>query len=161
MGAWAAGDTDRAIALLLHMKEPDALSWDFDRRLAAALLLSSGRADEARTVLKGFRKPERGQALEGVAAILTPALPRPGLDDAAILVFGLRPDDAEVFRYLMFFFSDRVLLEKTRRMAERLLQLRPGDEEATAMIEAIDNVPKWEGVLVNPEGWAPPFPRIY
>ena len=161
MGAWAAGDTDRAIAVLLNMEEPDAMSWDFDRRLVAALLLASGRVAEARSIIKGFPKPGRAQALDGVSAILTPVLPRPGLDDAALLVFGLRPDDAEVFRYLMFYFSDRILLEKTRRMAEHLLALRPGDDEGLAMIDALNRVPKWEAVLVAPEGWTPPFARIY
>ena len=161
MGAWAAGDTDRAIAVLRSMQEPDAISWDFDRRLTAALLLASGRVDESRVVLRGFPRPGRAQALDGVCAILTPVLPRPGLDAPALLVFGLRADDAEAFRYLMFYFSDRSLLEKTKRMAERLLELRPGDDEALAMLDALNKVPQWEAVLVGPEGWEPLFTRIY
>jgi len=157
MGAWAVGDVERAVAVLLNMEERSELSWDFDRRLAAALLLASGREAEARVVLTNFPRPGRAQALDGVSAVLTPELPRPGLDAAAFVVFGLKPNDAEAVRYLMFHFSDRTLLKKTKRMAERLLELRPGDQEAIAMLDALDRVPKWESVLVEPEGWKPPL----
>jgi len=161
LGAWAAGDVDRAVNALLNMQEADRLSWDFDRRLAAATLLASGRPTDAAGLLKSLPALGRGQALDGVCAALTPGLPRAGLYDAAFRVFGLDPGDAEANRYLMFYFSDRVLLEKAKRMAERLLVLRPGDEEATAMLDAISKVPKWEAVLVPAEGQMPSFGGAY
>jgi hypothetical protein len=161
MGAWAAGDVDRGVKILLSLQEMNQLSWDFDRRLAAALLLASGRAGEAGALLEQLPALGGEQAIDAASAALTPELPRPGLDDAVFRVVGLNPNDPEVYRHLMFFFSDRILLEKAKRMAERLLVLRPGDEEATAMLDAIAKVPKWEGVLVLPEGWARPFPSAY
>jgi hypothetical protein len=157
LGAWAAGDVDRAVNALLNMREVDRLSWDFDRRLAAATLLASGRPTEAAVLLKQLPALGREQALNGVCAALTPVMPRPGLYDAAFRVFGLDPGDAEANRYLMFYFSDKVLLDKAKRMAERLLALRPGDEEATAMLDAISKVPEWESVLVPVEGQTPSF----
>jgi uncharacterized protein with von Willebrand factor type A (vWA) domain len=146
---------------LLNMQEIDRLSWDFDRRLAAATLLASGRPTEAAALLKQLSALGREQALDGVCAALTPGLPRPGLYDAAFQVFGLDPSDAEAYRYLMFYFSDKVLLEKAKRMAERLLALRPGDEDATAMLDAIGKVPKWESVLVPITGWTRPVSGVY
>jgi hypothetical protein len=161
LGAWAAGDVDRAVGAFLNMQEIDRLSWDFDRRLAAATLLASGRPTEAAGLLKQLPALGREQALDGVCAALTPGLPRAGLYDPAFRVFGLDPSDAEAYRYLMFYFSDRVLLDKAKRMAERLLALRPGDEEATAMLDAISKVPKWEAVLVPVEGQTAGFSGAY
>jgi len=155
------GDVDRGVHVLLNMQEVDRLSWDFDRRLAAAFLLASDRSAEAGDLLKGLPELEKEQALDGASAALTPELPRPGLDEPVFRVFGLDPNDAEAYRHLMFYFSDNAQLEKTERMAERLLVLRPGDEEATAVLDAISKVPKWEPVLTPAEGWTPSFGSVY
>jgi len=161
MGAWAAGDTDRAIAVLMNMQEADRLSWDFDRRITCALLFASGREAEANRILASLPQVPREQAIDGVRAILTPLLPRPGLDEGAFRAFGLDLKDAVAYRNLMLSFSNMVLLEKAKRMAERLLELKPGDPDALAMLEAIRNVPSWETVLVLPKEWTPIFPKVY
>ena len=95
---------------------------------------------------------ERNAALQAIAAILGPDLPGVILDEAAFRVFGVSEQDPEAYRFLMLYFSDRVLLRQSRRMADRLLSLRPGDEQASAMIEAIKRVPNWEQVVVPIEG---------
>jgi tetratricopeptide (TPR) repeat protein len=161
MGAWASGDTDRAIAVLLNMQESDQLSWDFDRRMTCALLFASGRDTEANRLLASLPKVPREQAIDGVRAILSPELPRPGLDDGAFQAFGLDRSDAEAYRDLMLSFSDMVKLEKAKRMAERLLELKPEDPDALAMLEAIRNAPSWEPVVVLPKEWTPIFQRVY
>jgi hypothetical protein len=99
--------------------------------------------------------------LGAVSAALTPELPRPGLDDAAFRAFGLSTGDVGAYSDLMFYFSDKVLLRKAKRMAERVLALEPADEDARAMLDALAKVPKWEAVMVPAEGWGERFERAY
>jgi hypothetical protein len=155
LGSWSVGEADRGISALLRMEEKDRVSWDFDRRLAAALLLSTGRARDAQRITSSLPKLGNDAAVAGAAVALTTYVLRPGLDDAVFQVFGVDTRDPETFRSLMMYFSDQVLLDKAQRMAQRLLVLHPGDEDATAMIEAIRKVPKWQQVLVGPGSWAP------
>jgi hypothetical protein len=161
MGAWAAGDPDRGVRILEGMQEIDHRSWEFDRRLAAALFYASGRDADAGKLLRGLSPLARSEAVGGVAAALTPELPRPGLDDAAFRAFGVSTQDTTAYAGLMFYFSDGILLKKAKRMAERILALDPGDEDAKAMLDAIAKVPKWEAVMVPAEGWGSRFEQAY
>jgi hypothetical protein len=153
LGAWAAGDTDRGVALLTHIQEVDSLSWEFDRRLAATVLFASARDREAEKLLQGLPTLPYEDRLGGVSAALTPELPRPGLDDAAFRAFGLGVQDTTAYSELMFYFSDKALLRKAKRMAGRVLALDPTDEDAKTMLDAIAKAPQWEPVMVPAEGW--------
>jgi hypothetical protein len=161
LGAWAAGDPDRGVALLAHIQEMDSLSLEFDRRLAATILFASARDREAGKLLQGLRPLSYEDELSGAAAALTPELPRPGLDDAAFRAFGLSLRDTTAYSELMFRFSDKVLLRKAKRMAERVLALDSSDEDAKAMLEAIAKVPEWEAVMVPAEGWGERYEHRY
>lgn len=161
LGAWASGDADRGVMLLQGMQEVDHRSWEFDRRLAAMLLFASGRVGEAERLLRGLPPLSREDALGAVSAALTPELPRPGMDDAAFRAFGLSTGDVGAYSDLMFYFSEKVLLRKAKRMAERVLALEPADEDARTMLDAIAKVPKWEAVMVPAEGWGERFEQAY
>lgn len=148
LGRWAAGDPQGGVSLLLRMQEADSASWGFDHRLAAALLYAAGRPSEAEILMRDAPALSREDAVAAGAAALTPELPRSGLDVGVFRAFEFDESDPELYRALMFYFSDRVLLKKARHMAERLLAIRPGDEDARAMIEAIAKVPDWQQVFV-------------
>jgi hypothetical protein len=138
LAAQGRGSTDRAVDILLRMKEPDSLAWAFDRRLAATFLFASDREHDARVLCGNLPELSRRNALDAVAAVLGPELPGLRLDNAAFRAYGIPQDDDESYRFLMGQFSAREQLPQTRRMADRLLVLIPGDGEASAMIEALD-----------------------
>ncbi len=142
---------DRAVDILLRMKQPDSLTWAFDRRLAATFLLAGGREAEAQRLCASLPALPRDHAIQAVAAVLGPELPGLRLEDAAFQAYGVSQTDPEAYRFLMTYFSDHVQIPQARRMAERLLALEPGDEEGTAMLKAIDEIPKWEQVVPEVE----------
>jgi hypothetical protein len=142
---------DRAVDLLLRMVEPDSTTWAFDRRLAATFLLAGGREAEAQRLCASLPALPRDHAIQAVAAVLGPELPGLRLEDAAFQAYGVSQTDPEAYRFLMTYFSDHVQIPQARRMAERLLALEPGDEEGTAMLKAIDEIPKWEQVVPEVE----------
>jgi hypothetical protein len=150
-GLFAASKVDRAVAALQGMQEVDSLTWAFDRRLAATMLFAAGRSKEGNKLCAGLPRMGREAALYAVAAVLGPELPGIVLDEAAFRAFDVPDQDPEAYRFLMHYFSDHVLLRQAMRMAERLLALRPGDEQASAMIAAIQRVPSWEHVVVPVE----------
>ncbi len=146
-GLFGAGEVDRAVAVLLSMQEVSSFHWAFDRRLAATMLYASGRPAEAQRLCAGLPPLKRMGALYAIAAVLSGRLETTGFDEAAFAAFGVSTRDAEAYRFLMNYFSDQELLRHAKQMAERLLALRPGDWEASAMIEAIQKVPHWEQVV--------------
>ena len=143
-GLAAVGQVDRAVGTLLQMQEQDNLSLGFDRRLAGTFLYAAGRDAEAAQICRGLVPLPKQEALYAVAATLKPELGLLRLDQAALRAYGISPDDAESYRFLMFWFSDREQLVRTKRMAERLQTLLPGDPEAAQMLEALKQVPAWE-----------------
>jgi len=150
-GLFGAGEVDRAAATLVSMQEADSTTWAFDRRLAATMLYAAGRPEEAMKLCKGLPSMGRDAALHATAAVLGPEVPGVILDQAAFRAFGVSEEDPEAYRFLMLYFSDQVQLPQAKRMAERLISLRPGDEQASAMIEAIQRVPKWEQPVIPVE----------
>jgi hypothetical protein len=140
-----AGQLDRAVGTVLQMQERDSLTLAFDRRLAATFLYATGREADAAKLCRDLKPVPKAQALYAVAATLQlETSPSLRLDQAALQAYGIPPTDAESYRFLMFFFSDRVQLVKVKRMAERLQALLPGDPDATQMLEALKQVPHWE-----------------
>ncbi len=111
------------------------------------MLYASGRPAEAQRLCAGLPPLKRMGALYAIAAVLSGRLEMTGFDEAAFAAFGVSTRDAEAYRFLMNYFSDQELLRHAKQMAERLLALRPGDWEASAMIEAIQKVPHWEQVV--------------
>ena len=152
LGLFGAGEVDRAVRAVLSMQERSEFTRAFDRRLAAAFLFATGRDAEAAGPLQGLPPLSREEALDAVAVVIGPHIPGADLDDGAFRAFGLVPGDAEAYRYLMNMFSEGSFLPQAMRMARRLLSVKPGDEEAMAMVEAIEKIPRWEQVFVPIEG---------
>jgi hypothetical protein len=150
-GLYGAGDVDGAVSILLRLPATERHILDFDRRLAAMLLFASGRDAEAERLRKATLPLQREDAVGALAAALGPTIPGVDRDAAGFRAFEVPSDDPEVYRALMNIYSDQALIPQTERMAQRLLALKPGDEEAEAMIEAVKAVPKWESVLVPVE----------
>lgn len=138
------GQVDRATGVLLAMKEPESTTQALDRRLAATMLYAKGRSAEAAALCASLPPLDREAALQEIAAALRTDVAGVALDEAAFKAFGWPEDDPEAYRSLMRYFSSQVLLPQAQRMAERLLVLRPGDEQALAMLEAIRALPAWE-----------------
>jgi hypothetical protein len=151
-GLARSGQTDRAVQIVLRMQEMDSLSWAFDRRLAATFLFAAGRDADAEKLRRGLPQIPKNEALYAVAATLGLELSGLSLDRAAFQAYGLPLEDSESCRFLMRYFSDHVQLRQARSMAERLARLVPGDEEALAMIDAINRIPDWENPIPLVEG---------
>ena len=151
IGLLRAREVDRATSILLSMHEVDKLTWEFDRRLAAMFFFSAGRGADAEKLLATLTPLNKGEAVAaaGAAILLPPA--EVDLDGPAFAAFGVSRTDADAIRYLMNFFSSRESFPQTARMAQRLLLLRPGDEEGVAMLEALRAIPKWERILPERE----------
>jgi hypothetical protein len=150
-GLYGAGDVNDAVAILLRLPAAERRIVDFDRRLAAMLLFASGRDAEAERLRRATAPLPREDAVGALAAALGPTIPGVDRDAAGFRAFDVPSDEPEVYRALMNIYSDQALIPQTERMAQRLLALKPGDEEAEAMIEAVKAVPKWEQVLVPVE----------
>lgn len=137
------GQVDRATGVLLAMKEPGSTTQALDRRMAATMLYAKGRPAEAAALCASLPPLDREASLQAIAVVLSTDVAGVALDEAAFKVFGGSEDDPEAYRSLMRYFSSQVLLPQAQRMAERLLVLRPGDEQALATLEAIRSMPEW------------------
>jgi hypothetical protein len=150
-GLYGAGDVNGAVAILLRLPAAERRIVDFDRRLATMLLFASGRDAEADRLRRTTMPLPPEEAVDALAAALGPTIPGVDRDAAGFRAFDVPLDDPAVYRELMNTYSDQALIPQTLRMAQRLLALKPDDEEAREMIEAVNAVPKWEQVLVPVE----------
>jgi hypothetical protein len=156
LGLYESGAVDQAVALLLGIRASDGVARDFDRRLAAMLLFAAERMPEATRLRDSAAAMSTAESLPLLAAALGAMTGSDRLDIAAFQAFHISPRDPEAYRYLMNFFSDTVRLGQALRMANHLLAIRPGDEEATLMRDAILAVPSWEQVIALPGATSPP-----
>jgi hypothetical protein len=153
LGLFAAGDVERAVAVFLGMQETDNVTREFDRRIAAMLLFAAQRPSSAEQILASVPAMERNQALDALVAVLGEVVPGVDLDSAAFRAFGIHGGDAEAYRYLMNSFASREEFPQALRMANHLHRLLPLDEEASAMIDALREIPRVRSVTVPPEAW--------
>ncbi|HEY7728090.1 MAG TPA: hypothetical protein VID50_06510 [Candidatus Eisenbacteria bacterium] len=134
-GAAASGETDRAADGLLRLaaREPPGES-EYDRRLAAMVLLSSGQAAAARRILDSTAAFPHGVALEAVRKLLAETSGDAAQDSSAFPAFGLSPRDPPVARYLMRALEADGLDRQALHFARRLQAARPGDMESAGLI---------------------------
>jgi hypothetical protein len=132
-GLAASGESMRAAQILLRMPEPNKTVWGWDARLASVFLLANKRPDLARDVLAHVPPIEEPAALEAIAEVLAEAPQELDLDDAALVAFGINPNDPEAARLLMRWFAAHGYDRAAIRFAQRLLRLAPGDVEARSL----------------------------
>lgn len=155
LGLYRAGAVDRAVSVLMGIRAPNRVTHDFDQRMASMLLFAAGRRSEAVRLRDRTIPIPVPECYEALAAVLGATTGPGDLDGPAFRAFGVSPDDPKAYRYLMNFFSDRVQLDLALRMANHLLSLRPDDEEANLMRQAVLAVPDWQQIVPPAE---PPRP---
>lgn len=144
-GLAASGESRRGEEILLGMKEGNEWYAAFDRRLAAALMLADGRKAEAEAILRDTPSFQRQDAIAAASELLANP-PRRNLDAAVLVAMGLSPEDPETMREMMRGFATRKYPDATIRFAQRLLQAKPGDPEAEAVIRILQPRSTWEQV---------------
>jgi len=146
-GLAATGSTDLAVKILLGMPQLVPLYRDVDHRIAAMLLFTSGDSVRARQILAPLPPLDRTIALGLVWAFLSTPDRRQANDDAALEAFGISRDDPESIRALMASCDRPGAYAVALRFARRLLELRPGDNEAQQVIASIEALPKIDLVI--------------
>lgn len=132
-GLAATGSLDRAMRILLTMPASDSLVAAVNRRLAGALALAGGREDEAARITRQTPSVSQENALAAAGEILgNPS--RRDIDEPVLASLGLSPADTAATRSMMRAFMLRSQRGATVRFARRLLDLKPGDWEAQALL---------------------------
>ena len=93
-----------------------------------------GAFHEADSLLATTPSFSREDALGIVKRLLGEATPNEQLDEAAFEAFGLSSSDAETIRWLMRAFQKEGSFAQAAWYAERLLRLRPGDQESALLL---------------------------
>jgi hypothetical protein len=140
MGLAGSGNTDAAVNLLLHMPELNRGLEIVHRRMAAMFLFAEGRDQEGGAILRATSELPRGLALENLKAVLAEQPPGRIYDEYALRAFGISQGDTDASRSLMRWFAGMKYVEVALRFAQRLEQLRPGDAEATEVINGMTRV---------------------
>jgi hypothetical protein len=136
-GLAASGETNRGLEILLYMPGRDFADVALDRRLAAMLLFHDGRDREAEELLHHVPPVLRNNAIDIVAATLANPEGSHPWDDDALRAFGFATNDPATWRELMRRSDDPLHASDAIRFAQRLLQLKPGDPEATELIRRL------------------------
>ena len=135
-GLAAAGETDRAVGLLLRMNAGEEWETAYNRRLAGALLLAAGRRADADRILEDTPRFNRTDAIAivyEVAMIPSSA----DLDEAILEAVGLGTGDSEAIRSVMRRLALNRYPAATIRFAKRLQALSPGDNEARMVLQML------------------------
>jgi len=132
-GLASTGATDRAQRILLAMPPPDSLTAAVNRRLAVALLVAEGRTDDAAALTRQTPRIPREEAIAAAGEILANPSRR-DIDDPVLASLGLSAADTAATREMMRGFLLRSQRAATVRFAHRLLEAKPGDWEAQALV---------------------------
>jgi hypothetical protein len=132
-GLAASGETGRAVALLLRLRETNATATVYDRRLAAAFLLADSRGPEAARLLEGVPSLPPEAAVAAAGETLANPLRR-DIDVPVLDAMGIPPDHPEAVRAMMLWFVANQRVEPAQRFARRLLEMAPGDAEARGVL---------------------------
>jgi len=159
LGLFRAGEVDRAVDVILTMRQGGVEAREFDRRLAAALYMTAGRRSEAQCLLRGLPAMDRRSALPALAGLIGAVGVTGDFGASALAAFGVAQEDVEAWRYLMDCFVSDQRFEPAYSMAFHLLSLRPTDEEASMVVARIRDLPEWQAVTIAPAGspswWTP------
>lgn len=146
-GLAATGHTDRGVQVLVRMFAPDSLVAAVNRRLAAALLLADGRASEAAKLIRETPPIGPEDAMDVAGAVLgNPS--RREIDGPFLAAFGVAPSDTAVVRGVMRKFAMTERWGATTRFARRLLEVKPGDWEAEALLRWLKQGSETKRVVV-------------
>jgi hypothetical protein len=141
LGLAGSGHVDRAVSILVGMPEVDKTVWAFDRRTAAAVLLTAGRTSEAESVLVGVPVFVQPQATEGVVALLAEPVIGLDLDQGAMLAFGLNPNDLFALQSVMRRLDASGYKLAAGRFANRIQLMIPGEQESAAVLRRVEEKP--------------------
>lgn len=129
-----SGQLDRAVKILLGMPQLREEYRNLDHRIAAMLLVKHGRAGDAERILAGLPPFPHKSAVEMVVTYLLKTGTTPIPVEAAMLAFGLRPDDPRVLREIVRALRYQGGYAPAALIAQRLLEADPSDEEARAAV---------------------------
>jgi hypothetical protein len=132
-GLASTGEVDRAVEILVSMNAADGFVAAVNRRLAGALLLAEGRNGEAASILRQTPSIDFQDAIL-VAGELVANPSRRDIDGPVLEALGVSPADTAATRAVMRRLALGNRRGATIRFARRLLDLKPGDWEAQALI---------------------------
>ena len=132
-GLAASGRADRAVEILLAMPAPDSFVAALNRRLAAAFLLADGREGEAAALLRSTETIDPGDAIDATVEIVANPSRR-DIDRPVLEALGVSPADTAAVRAVMRKLALGNRRGATIRFAHRLLDAKPGDWEALALL---------------------------
>lgn len=138
-GLAESGELDRAVWILLNMPKVSAEYRWLDRRLAASYLLAFGRSREALQIVQDAPPLDRSSAISIAVEFLAQPTRVPRYDRATLVAFDLDYGDAADVAAVMGRLSETKSLAAPR-FAVRLLELRPGDVRALALLKAYEAV---------------------
>ncbi|HEY6554844.1 MAG TPA: hypothetical protein VI669_15930, partial [Vicinamibacteria bacterium] len=133
-GLALSGDLDRALALLLSLREENPFVANLNRRLAASYLLAAGRTPEARSLLASLQVFTRTDAIEVASGVLANPS-RQDLDRPTMIAMGIDPNDPTALRTIMRGLMKNGSSFSATRFARALLAQLPADAEARAVLE--------------------------
>jgi hypothetical protein len=138
IGLAGSGEVQRAIDILLNLDPPETWDHAISYRIAAMLLYSVGMDSVADGMLDGIPPIPEQSAFEAVGNMLTvPTAPNRPLERHALRAFGFSWDDPKVLRALMRALMGLGYEDVSGRLADRILVLVPGDQEAAAVLKQI------------------------
>ena len=133
-GLTAGGEVDRAVAILAQMPQTSMDVAIFDARLAAMLLISTGRETDADRLLSRVPSYDRENSIDAVHAALVEPVLGLELDGAAMRAFNLDSTDTSVLRDLMRRLERSGSSAAAGRFARRVQTMIPGDAESAEVI---------------------------
>lgn len=134
VGMASGGDVGRAVGILTRLPERDPALGVYNRRLAGALLLATGRDREAASLLADAPSFTPETSLDLILTTLGHFTPELDMDDAVLRAFGFSPTNAPVLRSLMRGFEREVCKEQAVRFARKLTALTPSDPDAARIL---------------------------
>jgi hypothetical protein len=138
MGWFASGDVDLAVALLTRMPDVDRGLSNAHRRMAAALLFASARAEEGNLLLKGLDPLPRPYALENMAVFLAERLPTQSIDEYVLRAFSIADRDTNAFLWLARWYERNGYPTRALAFAHRILVLDPTNREVLSMVGRLE-----------------------
>jgi hypothetical protein len=137
LGLAGSGQYERGAEILLRMPQVSEAIWGLDARIAATLLIGSGKLEMARAILARVPPMNREDALEALSGVLAEATPGLNLDEAALAAFGIETKDPAAMRQLMEWFHAKGYKDAAMRFAVRLNRILPDDPEARGVIREL------------------------
>jgi hypothetical protein len=151
LGLTGSGRVDRAVEVLTTMPQYSDTLAQFDRRTAAAFLISAGRPADGRRLLAGMPPFDPHQKFWSIAGLVAKPPTGMDIDVGTMIAFETDPDDPRLNRELMRWLWKSGYQESALRFAKRLNVLMPGDPEAARLLKARPAQPVHEITVPIPD----------